>query len=184
MTPDKLIEVDNYSADVENRINRVSVSYGNYSSRVDDFTEQKSRPNSIDQYGLFEKHISDDNLLPPDNVDVSHAVAKANYETLSIIQAGYLLQAECLPDLSLELGDKITVCAENTNIAAKTWSDYNKFLKLPVWKRVFKITGLELSFAKRLMTLTLKDVTTAADVPTMEYNVYQTQFPTPLNYKE
>lgn len=184
LTPDKLIEVDNYSADVENRINRVSASYGNYSSRVDDFTEQKSRPNSIDQYGLFEKHISDDNLLPPDNVDVAHAIAKANYETLSIIQAGYLLQAECRPDLSLELGDKITVCAENTNIAAKTWSDYNKFLKLPVWKRVFKITGLELSFAKRLMTLTLKDVTTAADVPTMEYNVYQTQFPTPLNYKE
>lgn len=182
LTPNVLVEVDNHSADIDSLANRISVEYGQFKTIIDDFTEQKARPNSIDQYGVHEKTISNDNFIPADNVDISGAVAKANYEALST--PGYTLQAECRPDLSLELGDKITVCAENTNIAAKKWSDYNKFLKLPVWKRVFKITGLELSFAKRLMTLTLKDVTTAADVPTMEYNVYQTQFPTPLNYKE
>lgn len=182
LTPNVLVEVDNHSADIDSLANRISVEYGQFKTIIDDFTEQKARPNSIDQYGVHEKTISNDNFIPADNVDISGAVAKANYEALST--PGYTLQAECRPDLSLELGDKITVCSENTNIAAKNWSDYNKFLKLPVWKRVFKIIGIELSFSKRLMSLTLKDVTTAADVPTMEYNVYQTQFPTPLNYKE
>lgn len=182
LTPDILIETDKFDADIEKLANSVTVNFGMFQAKIDDFTEDKPRPNSIDIYGVHEAVISQGNFIPADNVDISHAVAKANYEALST--PGYTLQAECRPDLSLELGDKITVCAENTNIAAKTWSDYNKFLKLPVWKRVFKITGLELSFAKRLMTLTLKDVTSVADVPTMEYNVYQTQFPTPLNYKE
>ena len=182
LTPDILIETDKFDADIEKLANSVTVNFGMFQAKIDDFTEDKPRPNSIDVYGVHEAVISQGNFIPADNVDISHAVAKANYEALST--PGYTLQADCRPDLSLELGDKITVCAENTNIAAKTWSDYNKFLKLPVWKRVFKITGLELSFAKRLMTLTLKDVTSAADVPTMEYNVYQTQFPTPLNYKE
>lgn len=182
LTPDILIETDKFDADIEKLANSVTVNFGMFQTKIDDFTEDKPRPNSIDIYGLHDTVISQGNFIPADNVDISGAVAKANYEALST--PGYTLQAECRPDLSLELGDKITVCAENTNIADKTWSDYNKFLKLPVWKRVFKITGLELSFAKRLMTLTLKDVTTAADVPTMEYNVYQTQFPTPLNYKE
>lgn len=182
LTPDILIETDKFDADIEKLANSVTVNFGMFQAKIDDFTEDKPRPNSIDVYGVHEAVISQGNFIPADNVDISHAVAKANYEALST--PGYTLQADCRPDLSLELGDKITVCSENANIAAKTWSDYNKFLKLPVWKRVFKITGLELSFAKRLMTLTLKDVTTAADVPTMEYNVYQTQFPTPLNYKE
>ena len=182
LTPNILIDTDKFDADIEKLANSVTVNFGMFQSKIDDFTENKPRPNSIDIYGVHDAVISQGNFIPADNVDVSRAVAKANYEALST--PGYTLQAECRPDLSLELGDKITVCAENTNIAAKNWSDYNKFLKLPVWKRVFKITGLELSFAKRLMTLTLKDVTTAADVPTMEYNVYQTQFPTPLNYKE
>ena len=182
LTPNILIDTDKFDADIEKLANSVTVNFGMFQAKIDDFTEDKPRPNSIDIYGVHETVISQGNFIPADNVDISHAVAKANYEALST--PGYTLQAECRPDLSLELGDKITVCAENTNIAAKTWSDYNKFLKLPVWKRVFKITGLELSFAKRLMTLTLKDVTSAADVPTMEYNVYQTQFPTPLNYKE
>lgn len=182
LTPDILIETDKFDADIEKLANSVTVNFGMFQAKIDDFTEDKPRPNSIDIYGVHEAVISQGNFIPADNVDISGAVAKANYEALST--PGYTLQADCRPDLSLELGDKITVCAENTNIADKTWSDYNKFLKLPVWKRVFKITGLELSFAKRLMTLTLKDVTTAADVPTMEYNVYQTQFPTPLNYKE
>ena len=182
LTPDILIETDKFDADIEKLANSVTVNFGMFQTKIDDFTEDKPRPNSIDIYGLHDTVISQGNFIPADNVDISGAVAKANYEALST--PGYTLQADCRPDLSLELGDKITVCAENTNIADKTWSDYNKFLKLPVWKRVFKITGLELSFAKRLMTLTLKDVTTAADVPTMEYNVYQTQFPTPLNYKE
>lgn len=182
LSPNQLIDVSTHSADIEDFANRVSVSFGQFSSIVDDNTEGKSHPNSIDTYGIHEKEISDSNLIPADNVDISYAVALSNYEVLSHL--GYTARVECIPFLELELGDKITVCAENTNIADKNWSDYNKFLKLPVWKRVFKITGLELSFAKRLMTLTLKDVTTAADVPTMEYNVYQTQFPTPLNYKE
>ena len=182
LTPDILIETDKFDADIEKLANSVTVNFGMFQAKIDDFTEDKPRPNSIDVYGVHEAVISQGNFIPADNVDISHAVAKANYEALST--PGYTLQADCRPDLSLELGDKITVCSENANIAAKTWSDYNKFLKLPVWKRVFKITGLELSFAKRLMTLTLKDVTSAADVPTMEYNVYQTQFPTPLNYKE
>ena len=49
---------------------------------------------------------------------------------------------------------------------------------------MFKVVGIELSFAKRLMTLNLKDVTSAEDVPNMQYNEYQTRFPTPLDYKE
>ncbi len=177
-----LIEVDNHGADIDNLANRVSVEFGAFKTTVDDFTEGKPRPNTIDTYGVHEKSISSDNFIPADNVDVSVAVAKANYEALST--PGYTVQLDCRPDLSLELGDKITVSSENTQIADKNWSDYSKFLKLPIWKRVFKITGIELSFAKRLMSLTLKDVTSAADVPTMEYNVYQTQFPTPLDYKE
>lgn len=182
LTPNVLVEADKHLDDVDSLGNRITVEYGDFKTTVDDFTEGKTRPNSIDTYGVHEKSISGNNFIPPDNVDISGAVAKANYEALST--PGYTLQADCRPDLSLELGDKITICAENTQIADKTWSDYNKFLKLPVWKRVFKIIGLELSFSKRLMTLTLKDVTSAEDVPTMEYNVYQTRFPTPLDYKE
>lgn len=177
-----LIEVDNHGADIDNLANRVSVEFGAFKTTVDDFTEGKPRPNTIDTYGVHEKSISSDNFIPADNVDISAAVAKANYEALST--PGYTVQLDCRPDLSLELGDKITVSSENTQIADKNWSDYSKFLKLPIWKRVFKITGIELSFAKRLMSLTLKDVTSAADVPNQEYNVYQTQFPTPLDYKE
>lgn len=177
-----LIDVDNHGADIDNLANRVSVEFGAFKTTVDDFTEGKPRPNTIDTYGVHEKSISSDNFIPADNVDISAAVAKANYEALST--PGYTVQLDCRPDLSLELGDKITVSSENTQIADKNWSDYSKFLKLPIWKRVFKITGLELSFAKRLMSLTLKDVTSAADVPNQEYNVYQTQFPTPLDYKE
>lgn len=182
LSPKQIISLTNNAADIDTLANRVSVEFGNFKTTVDDNTEGKPHPNSMDIYGIHEKTISDDNFIPADNVDISIAIAQANYRALSAL--GYTVQVDSIPFLELELGDKITVCAENTNIAAKTWSDYNKFLKLPVWKRVFKITGLELSFAKRLMTLTLKDVTTAADVPTMEYNVYQTQFPTPLNYKE
>lgn len=177
-----LIEVDNHGADIDNLANRVSVEFGAFKTTVDDFTEGKPRPNTIDTYGVHEKSISSDNFIPADNVDVSAAVAKANYEALST--PGYTVQVDCRPDLSLELGDKITVSSENTQIADKNWSDYSKFLKLPIWKRVFKITGIELSFAKRLMSLTLKDVTSDNNVPNMEYNVYQTQFPTPLDYKE
>ncbi len=177
-----LIDVDNHGADIDNLANRVSVEFGAFKTTVDDFTEGKPRPNTIDTYGVHEKSISSDNFIPADNVDISAAVAKANYEALST--PGYTVQLDCRPDLSLELGDKITVSSENTQIADKNWSDYSKFLKLPIWKRVFKITGIELSFAKRLMSLTLKDVTSAADVPNQEYNVYQTQFPTPLDYKE
>lgn len=182
LSPKQIISLTNNAADIDTLANRVSVEFGNFKTTVDDNTEGKPHPNSMDIYGIHEKTISDDNFIPADNVDISIAIAQANYRALSAL--GYTVQVDSIPFLELELGDKITVCAENTNIAAKNWSDYNKFLKLPVWKRVFKITGLELSFAKRLMTLTLKDVTTAADVPTMEYNVYQTQFPTPLNYKE
>lgn len=182
LSPKQIISLTNNAADIDTLANRVSVEFGNFKTTVDDNTEGKPHPNSMDIYGIHEKTISDDNFIPADNVDISIAIAQANYRALSAL--GYTVQVDSIPFLELELGDKITVCSENTNIAAKTWSDYNKFLKLPVWKRVFKITGLELSFAKRLMTLTLKDVTTAADVPTMEYNVYQTQFPTPLNYKE
>ena len=177
-----LIEVDNHGADIDNLANRVSVEFGAFKTTVDDFTEGKPRPNTIDTYGVHEKSISSDNFIPADNVDISAAVAKANYEALST--PGYTAQLDCRPDLSLELGDKITVSSENTQIADKNWSDYSKFLKLPIWKRVFKITGIEISFAKRLMSLTLKDVTSASDVPNLEYNVYQTQFPTPLDYKE
>ena len=177
-----LIDVDNHGADIDNLANRVSVEFGAFKTTVDDFTEGKPRPNTIDTYGVHEKSISSDNFIPADNVDISAAVAKANYEALST--PGYTVQLDCRPDLSLELGDKITVSSENTQIADKNWSDYSKFLKLPIWKRVFKITGIELSFAKRLMSLTLKDVTSDNNVPNMEYNVYQTQFPTPLDYKE
>lgn len=182
LTPSQLIEADAFSADVENLANRITVEYGKFKTVIDDFTENKPRPHTIDKYGVHEKSISGSNFIPADNVDISGAVAKANYEALST--PGYSLQADCRPDLSLELGDKITVCAENTQIADKTWSDYNKYLKLPVWKRVFKVVGIELSFAKRLMTLNLKDVTSAEDVPNMQYNEYQTRFPTPLDYKE
>ena len=182
LSPKQIISLTNNAADIDTLANRVSVEFGNFKTTVDDNTEGKPHPNSMDIYGIHEKTISDDNFIPADNVDISIAIAQANYRALSAL--GYTVQVDSIPFLELELGDKITVCAENTNIAAKNWSDYNKFLKLPVWKHVFKITGLELSFAKRLMTLTLKDVTSAADVPTMEYNVYQTQFPTPLNYKE
>lgn len=182
LSPKQIISLTNNAADIDTLANRVSVEFGNFKTTVDDNTEGKPHPNSMDIYGIHEKTISDDNFIPADNVDISIAIAQANYRALSAL--GYTVQVDSIPFLELELGDKITVCSENANIADKNWSDYNKFLKLPVWKRVFKITGLELSFAKRLMTLTLKDVTTAADVPTMEYNVYQTQFPTPLNYKE
>ncbi len=178
----KLIEVDNNSADVDSLVNRVSVEFGNFKTVVDDFTEGKSRPNTIDTYGLHTKEISADNFIPAGNVDISAAVAKANYDTLSV--PGFTLQAECRPDLSLELGDKITVSSENSDLADPQWSDYTKFSKLPVWKRVFKILGLEFDFDKRLMTLDLKDVTTDNDVPAGEYVEYQTTFPTPLDYKE
>lgn len=182
LTPAQIIETDSFSADIESLRNRVAVSFGMFQTVVDDFTEDKPRPNSVDTYGVHELSVAQGNFIPADNVDISGAVAKANYEALST--PGYSLQADCRPDLSLELGDKITVCAENTQIADKTWSDYNKYLKLPVWKRVFKVVGIELSFAKRLMTLNLKDVTSAEDVPNMQYNEYQTRFPTPLDYKE
>lgn len=182
MEASKLIDVDKHSADIDNLANRVTVEFGNFKTVVDDFTEGKTRPNTIDTYGVHSKEISAGNFIPADNVDISAAVAKANYDALST--PGYTLQIDCRPELSLELGDKITVSSENTQIADKNWSDYSKFLKLPIWKRVFKITGIELSFAKRLMSLTLKDVSSDNDVPNMEYNVYQTQFPTPLDYKE
>lgn len=182
LAPDKLVASDNHTADIDSLSNRVTVEYGHFKTTVDDFTEGKPRPSSIDTYGVHAKNISDDNFVPADNVDISRAVAKANYENLCV--PGYTLQADCRPDLSLELGDKITVCSENTDMGDKNWSDYAKFLKLPVWKRVFKVVGIELAFDKRLMTLDLKDVTSDNDVPPMQYNVYQTHFPTKLDFKE
>ena len=182
LSPKQIISLTNNAADIDTLANRVSVEFGNFKTTVDDNTEGKPHPNSMDIYGIHEKTISDDNFIPADNVDISIAIAQANYRALSAL--GYTVQVDSIPFLELELGDKITVCSENTNIADKTWSDYNKFIKLPIWKRVFKIIGIELSFAKCLMSLTLKDATTEQDVPPLEYNVYQTQFPTPLNYKE
>lgn len=178
----RLLEVDNHSADIDSLVNRVSVEYGNFKTTVDDFTEGKPRPHTIDAYGVHSKEISDDNFIPADNVDISRAVAKANYDALCV--PGHALQVDCRPDLSLELGDKITVCSENKEIASSLWSNLHKFLKLPAWKRVFKVRGIELDVDKRLMTLELKDVTTENDIPPMEYENYQTVFPTPLNYKE
>lgn len=178
----KLIDVDNNSADVDSLANRVSVEFGNFKTVVDDFTEGKSRPNTIDTYGLHTKEISADNFIPADNVDISVAVARANYEALST--PGQTLQVQCRPDLSLELGDKITVSSDNSELADPQWSDYRKYEKLPAWKRVFKVQGIEFDFDGRLMTLDLKDATTDNDVPAAEYVQYQTVFPTPLDYKE
>ena len=98
LTPAQLIETDAFSADVENLANRITVEYGAFQTVIDDFTEGKPRPTSIDTYGIHEKTISDDNFIPADNVDISGAVAKANYEALST--PGYSLQADCRPDLT------------------------------------------------------------------------------------
>lgn len=178
----RIIEVDNHAADVDSLVNRVTVEYGNFKTTVDDITEEKLRPNSIDTYGVHEKEISDDNFIPADNVDISHAVAQANYETLST--PGYCLQVDCRPELGLELGDKITVSCENQDIADPQASNLAKFKALPMWKRVFKVMGIELCIDKRLMTLNLKDVTSDDDVPNMDYVNYQTTFPAKLDYKE
>ncbi len=177
LTPKQLIEVSTHSADIEDFANRISVSFGQFSSIVDDNTEGKSHPNSIDTYGIHEKEISDSNLIPADNVDISMAVALANYEVLS--QIGYTARLECVPLLELELGDKIRVDSDNTEIADKQWSDHTKFEQLPIWKRVFKIIGIELAVDKRKMVLNLKDVTTSADEP--EETMYEFVYDFPIN---
>lgn len=182
ISPSDIVGIDNHCADIDGLFNRVSVEYGKFKTVVDDFTEKKPRPNTIDTYGVHVKSFSDDNFIPADNVDISRAVAKANYDALCT--PGYTLQVDCVPNLGLELGDKITVSSQNQEMANPNWSDYHKFLQLPVWKRLFKVQGIEFDLDKRLMTLSLKDMTTADDTPPMEYIGYQTQFPIPLNYKE
>ncbi len=177
LSPNQLIDVSTHSADIEDFANRISVSFGQFSSIVDDNTEGKSHPNSIDTYGIHEKEISDSNLIPADNVDISYAVALSNYGVLS--QLGYTARVECVPFLELELGDKIRVNSQNTEIADKQWTDHTKFEQLPIWKRVFKIIGIELSVDKRKMVLNLKDVTTSADEP--EETMYEFVYDFPIN---
>ena len=177
LSPNQLIDVSTHSADIEDFANRISVSFGQFSSIVDDNTEGKSHPNSIDTYGIHEKEISDSNLIPADNVDISYAVALSNYGVLS--QLGYTARVECVPFLELELGDKIRVNSQNTEIADKQWTDHTKFEQLPIWKRVFKIIGIELSVDKRKMVLNLKDVTTNADEP--EETMYEFVYDFPIN---
>lgn len=177
ITPHELLACENHAADVDNLVNCVSVEFGNFKTTVDDNTENKPRPHSIDTYGVHEKTISSDNFIPADNVDISSAVARANYEALST--PGYTVQVECLPKLELELGDKIKVSSKNAQLADPNWSDHTKFEQLPIWKRVFKIIGIELSVDKRKMVLNLKDVTTSADEP--EETMYEFVYDFPIN---
>ncbi len=182
ITPRELICCENHAADIDSLANRVSVEFGNFKTTIDDFSEGKPRPHTIDTYGIHEKSISSDNFIPADNVDISETIARANYEALST--PGYTVQIECLPKLELELGDKIRVNSQNTEIADKQWTDHTKFEQLPIWKRVFKIIGIELAVDKRKMVLSLKDVTTSADEPgeTMYEFVYD--FPIHLGAKK
>ncbi|MBQ6409762.1 hypothetical protein IJI18_00700 [Candidatus Saccharibacteria bacterium] len=182
LSPNQLIDVSTHSADIEDFANRISVSFGQFSSIVDDNTEGKSHPNSIDTYGIHEKEISDSNLIPADNVDISYAVALSNYGVLS--QLGYTARVECVPFLELELGDKIRVNSQNTEIADKQWTDHTKFEQLPIWKRVFKIIGIELAVDKRKMVLNLKDVTTSADEPEETMYEFVYDFPLTLGVKK
>lgn len=177
ITPHELISCENNAADIDSLVNRVNVEFGNFKTTIDDISEGKPRPNTIDTYGVHEKSISSDNFIPADNVDISSAVARANYEALST--PGYTVQIECLPKLELELGDKIRVSSKNAQLADPNWSDHTKFEQLPIWKRVFKIIGIELSVDKRKMVLNLKDVTTSADEP--EETMYEFVYDFPIN---
>ena len=109
LTIDKndIFSVESLNNGADKLYNRVCVNFGSYTCVVDEFTQQKPRPNLIDKYGVKELVLSSGTLLPAHNANLARACAPAVYLQVSKLKKRAAVLCRFLPQI--DLGDVINV---------------------------------------------------------------------------
>lgn len=109
LTIDKndILSVESINNGADKLYNRVCVNFGNYSCCIDEFTQQKPRPNLIDKYGVKELVLSSGTLLPAHNANLARACAPAVFREAGKLKKRAAVLCRFLPQI--DLGDVISV---------------------------------------------------------------------------
>ena len=167
----EIIEMISINNNLDRLKTKVVITYGNYSKVIDCNTQEEEHPNNVDLYGTRIYELSGGQLLPPDNVDLTFAIAPTVYEELSKLRLN--VKVDIKMNLELELGDYVKLYHNNILLAKESFTDYTKWLELGIYGRKFKVEGISTNFNSKITTLTLTDYSTEEDIPTPESNDFK-----------
>lgn len=166
----ELIEMISANNNLNRLKTKVVITYGDYNKIIDCNTQNEIHPNNIDIYGTRIYELSGGQLLPPDNVDLTFAIAPTIYAELSKLRLRVEINIKM--NLELELGDFIQVFHNNVLWAKKEFTDFTKWKKLGIYARKFKVEGISTNFNTKITRLILTDFTDESELPTPEVNEF------------
>jgi len=120
--------------------NRVEVTFGNYTARIDSVTEGEARPHSIDKYGVRKETLDLGKLIPESNIDTANSVAYSYYTKHKDPKFKVVAECDFLPQL--DLGDTIQFTSSRMGISAD----------------LLKIEGIRIDFDNWKTQLDLREI--------------------------
>lgn len=169
ISDDKIISVTDAQQDLSRLATKVVVTFGEHQVICDDLEDSEEKRYSL-KYGVRVKEVSSPRLLPPENVNLAHAVAPTYYKEFSKLQR--YLTAEIVMDLGIELGDIVKLNHNNSLTTKIEYTDYTKYNQLSTYGILCRVVGIETDFKNKTTVLDLVDITTPNDAPKPELNCF------------
>lgn len=182
LTDNEIIKVSTVKKNLNTLFTKIQLDFGGTPVEVYTNDLETTRPTLQDKYGILTKTIDKPDLLNYDNPELANAIAPQLLETFGRLKNN--ISVTGVLDLSLDLGDIISLRRNAPLTVNKKSPDYLKYEKTQTYYKACKIIGLIFNIAKRQMTYTLLDVSNENTAPQYEFNEFKYLLPVELGVKE
>lgn len=165
---DEIVKVDTVKKNLSDFFTKLTLTFAQVP--LEFYANTGERPTLVDKYGIINKEIDKPDIVNYDNPELAQAIGPQLLEVYSALPN--IIQVTGKLNLSLELGDIVSLRRNMNLITPEGYTDYSKYTDLNTYYRACKITGMNYNFSKRQITYTLRDVSNKNTEPQYEFNEY------------
>lgn len=177
---DDAVKVDTVKKNLSDFFTKLTLTFAQVP--LEFYANTGTKPTPIDKYGIINKEIDKPDIVNYDNPELAQAIGPQLLEVYSALPN--MIQVTGKINLSLELGDIVSLRRNFNLVEPNDASDYVKYENQQTYYRACKITGMNYNFAKRQITYTLRDVSNYNNSPLAEFNEYIYEYPIQFGVKE
>ena len=177
---DEIVKIDTVKKNLSDFFTKLTLTFAQVP--LEFYANTGTKPTPIDKYGVINKEIDKPDIVNYDNPELAQAIGPQLLEVYSALPN--MIQVTGKLNLSLELGDIVSLRRNMNLITPEGYTDYSKYTDLNTYYRACKITGMNYNFSKRQITYTLRDVSNKNTEPQYEFNEYIYDFAVQYGVKE
>lgn len=177
---EEIVKVDTVKKNLSDFFTKLTLTFAQVP--LEFYANTGERPTLVDKYGIINKEIDKPDIVNYDNPELAQAIGPQLLEVYSALPN--IIQVTGKLNLSLELGDIVSLRRNMNLITPEGYTDYSKYTDLNTYYRACKITAMNYNFSKRQITYTLRDVSNKNTEPQYEFNEYIYEYQVQFGVKE